>query len=468
MARIALFIHGLSGGGVQRATMNLATELLERGHSVDLLVGTANGASLHLVPPGATLRQLERRPRLAHIALAWRAEPEFRDLLARPVLFPLIPQKALYYLAALTEYLGEQRPDLLISADTYCNIVAVWARKLAGVATKVIVSERNALSAQLTRPDRRHAWRWRHAPGLVGHVYPQADGIVAVSNGVGDDLAELCGIPRGQIVTIYNGTHAGPLRDQHAAERPDHPWMRDGELPVILGIGRLVRPKNFAMLIRAFAILRRSRPARLLILGEEQLRGERARLLALARTLGVETDVQLPGHVKNPYPYLRHAAVFALSSTREGIANVVIEALSCGCPVVSTNCRYGPDEVLESGRYGRLVPVGDAEAMAVAIAATLDAPPDANLLRARGATFGAGRAASAYLALAGISESELDEAPGSRLGHAQHVARFGAEVVRPSLQTRFVEGPGAFEIEADNRSRAKRRSRDQIDGHRAN
>lgn len=403
MARIALFIHGLSGGGVQRSTINLAAEFVRRDHEVDLVVGTAEGASRSMVPAATRLVPLQRQTRLGYLPLVMQAEPDLRRLFLKPVMLPLLPQRALFYLPALADYLQMRQPDAVISADTYCNLVAVWARHLARTRTRIVVSERNALSVQLRRPERRHAWRWRYAPPLVGALYPKADGIVAVSEGVGHDLAALCNIPRGTISTIYNPIHPGEELEDRAAEAVDHPWLRPGEAPVILGVGRLVKPKDFGTLIRAFALVRAERPARLLILGEEHERGERDRLLALARSLGVADDVQLPGHVANPYAFYRRAALFALSSYREGLGNVLIEALSCGCPVVSTDCPYGPAEILDGGEYGRLVPVGDWRAMAAAISATLDSPPALQKLRARGASFSVERAASAYLALAGVA-----------------------------------------------------------------
>ncbi len=405
MARIGLFIHGLSGGGVQRSTVNLANALLARDHEVDLIVGTTHGAARRMVPSGARLVPLRRRTRLSFLPLVLRAEPELRRLFMKPVILPLVPQKAMFYLSALVSYLDQRRPHALISADTYCNLAAIWARRLAGTPTKVIVSERNALSVQLRRAERRNAWRWRHAPQLIGALYPAADGIVAVSDGVGDDLSSLCGIPRHAISTIYNPIHPGAALERWAQEAPAHSWLQPGEPPVVLGVGRLVKPKDFTTLIRAFAVLRQERPARLLILGKEQDKGERARLLALARALGVGEDVQLPGHVDNPYAFYQRASVFVLSSYREGLGNVLIEALSCGCPVVSTDCPHGPAEILD-GSFGRLVPVGDWHAMAKAIASTLDFPPDPARLRARGASFGVERAASAYLALAGLDLCE--------------------------------------------------------------
>jgi glycosyltransferase involved in cell wall biosynthesis len=155
-------------------------------------------------------------------------------------------------------------------------------------------------------------------------------------------------------------------------------------IPVILAVGRLHRQKDFPTLIGAFARLRAERPARLVILGEGKLRPA---LEKVARRLGVGGDVDLPGYRDNPFAWMARAAVFALSSTFEGTANVLIEAMACGCPVVSTDCPHGPREVLDNGRYGPLVPVGDSAALAHAIAAVLDNPPDREVLRSRAALY---------------------------------------------------------------------------------
>lgn len=408
---IALFMHGLTGGGVQRATLNLSRALTERGHKVDIVVGTIDEERRHRVPQGVRLLKLRRSFRWRFWPLVWRADPEGRRLALRPVLLPLVPQKALYYLADLTRYLREERPDAMVAADTYCNIAAIWARRQAGTPTRIIVSERNALGAQLLRPERRRAWRWRYAPPLIRHVYPQADAIVSVSDGVRDDLAAVAGLPVDSIVTIYNASFLGETTRRLIAEPVTHPWLVDKSAPVLVGVGRLVLPKDFATLIRAFARVRAVRPARLIILGDEKTRGERARLQALATELGVAADVDLHGFVENPFAFLARADVFVLSSRREGIANVVIEALVCGCPVVSTDCQFGPYEVLEGGRYGRLVPVGDDQAMAAAIVETLDNPPDREVLRERGATFSLERVAQRYLEL--IDPDEAKQAAGA-------------------------------------------------------
>jgi glycosyltransferase involved in cell wall biosynthesis len=201
------------------------------------------------------------------------------------------------------------------------------------------------------------------------------------------------------MTTIYNPVVTAELFKM-AREVPDHPWFESGAPPVVLGVGRLARQKDFPTLLQAFARLRSERPVRLMILGQannQRTTVERqAELRALAGKLGVADEVALPGFVHNPYAYMAHAAVFVLSSRFEGLPTVLIEALACGLPVVSTDCPNGPAEILENGKYGALVPVGDAFALAKAISATLDAPPDRGQLRTRALVFTVDQAVEKY------------------------------------------------------------------------
>jgi len=163
---------------------------------------------------------------------------------------------------------------------------------------------------------------------------------------------------------------------------------------VILGAGRLTPQKDFVTLIRAFARVRAQHPARLVILGDGKQRGE---ILGLAHRLGIAADLDLPGFVDNPFAWMSRSAVFVLSSVWEGFPGVLIEAMTCGCPVVSTDCPSGPVEIVDGGRYGRLVPVGDDEAMAAAILASLRDPGSPEMLRARAAEFSVDQAIDRYL-----------------------------------------------------------------------
>jgi len=227
----------------------------------------------------------------------------------------------------------------------------------------------------------------------VRRFYPSADGIIAISRGVAEDLAALLSMPERRIDTIYNPVDQDAIR-RRALEPLDDPWLGDRGAPIVLGVGKLRRQKDFETLIRAFAQLRKRRPARLLLLGEGP---ERAGLEALARALGVADAVRLAGYAPNPAAWMARASVLALSSAWEGFSNVLVEALACGCPVVSTDCPSGPSEILEGGAIGPLVPVGDDTAFAAALDRVLARPPDADKLQASVSRFTVDAAAERYL-----------------------------------------------------------------------
>jgi glycosyltransferase involved in cell wall biosynthesis len=205
-------------------------------------------------------------------------------------------------------------------------------------------------------------------PRLIRWAYPRADAVVAVSQGVASDLVEVCGIAASH-VHVLNNPVVTPETARMRSEPVDHPWLRDPTLPVVLAVGRLVPQKDFGTLLEAFALARRSRAARLVILGEGPLRAE---LEATVRRLDVAADVDLPGFCANPYAAMAAADVFVLSSAWEGSPGVLIEAMSCGTPVLSTDCPSGPRQILDGGRWGRLVPVGDAQAMANGLVDAVD------------------------------------------------------------------------------------------------
>jgi len=215
----------------------------------------------------------------------------------------------------------------------------------------------------MTSSQKRVTWKKNIEKILLTQLYPWADGIITVSRKVADDLAEYAGISPSKIHTIYNPVITPELLVM-SGENSAHPWFQPGETPVILGVGRLTEQKDFKTLIMAFSILRQELEVRLVILGEGEKRLE---LETLSQTLGVAHDIDLPGYVENPYSYMHQAGVFVLSSSWEGLPTVLIEALACGCPVVSTDCPGGISEILSNGTYGEIVPVGDPQAMANAI-----------------------------------------------------------------------------------------------------
>jgi len=204
-------------------------------------------------------------------------------------------------------------------------------------------------------------------PHLVKRFYPWADYVIGISRGVADDLSQTAGLPRDRIKILYNPVVTPELREKARAPL-NHPWFETGQPPVVLAVGRLTKQKDFPTLIRAFAQVRQTRPARLLILGEGP---DRPALEALVHKLSLEGDVAMPGFVENPYAYMSRVSLYVLSSRWEGLPTVLIEALSCGLPIIATDCPSGPREILANGLYGSLVPVEDVTALAQAIEAGL-------------------------------------------------------------------------------------------------
>lgn len=369
---VAVLISGFATGGVPRVMTTLAGALAERGHRVDLLAVCADGPALERLP--ALVRLVDLRD--------WRRLP------TRPT--GNRSRRAVLSAPAVARYLRSEAPDVLLSGGNYVNLAAVAGRALARVALPVVVTHHAHLALEARR---KPLVRWS-----VRHVYSRADRVVAVSQGVADELRQATGLAPPRLTAIYNP--AAPARiAEHAREPLDHPWLARGEPPVVLGVGRLHEQKDFPTLVRAFARVRRERPARLVILGTGKGSEPRDELLALADRLGVAADVALPGYVANPWAWMARAGVFVLSSAWEGLPTALVEALACGCPVVSTDCPSGPSEILEGGRHGPLVPVGDDAALADAVLETLASPPDPDGLRARAADFSVEAAVARYLAL---------------------------------------------------------------------
>ena len=342
---VALFLPTLGGGGAERITLNLACGLVARDLSVDLVLVEDEGTYRPRVPDAVRVV----------------------DLGAKRVSKSVLP---------LRRYLTKERPATLLAAFEHATLAALVAHRLARVPTRMVIAVHTTFSIAARGIAMK---RRRVQPMMARRLYPLADGIVAVSHGVADDLARTIGLDRGRIDVVYNPVITPELYRQ-AAEPFSHPWFGDGAVPVVLGVGRLSAPKNFPLLIRAVANVRNRRPVRLLILGEGE---DRSALEALVKDRGLTDCVALPGFVDNPYVYMRRAQLLALSSNWEGLPTVLIEALACGCPVVSTDCPSGPSEILDAGTYGRLVPMGDENALAEAIIHSLDNPHSAEFSQER-------------------------------------------------------------------------------------
>jgi glycosyltransferase involved in cell wall biosynthesis len=360
--KIALFIPTMGGGGMERSTLNLARGLIARGQQVELVLMRARGEFLPEVPP----------------------EVRVTDLGAG---------RALTSTPALLRYLRRERPDVLFAVSETANLVAIWARMLMPRSeTNLVLCAQTSPSRYGYTPDLP---KERLYPLLARRFYPCAAAVAAVSEGVRQDLIDYIRLPPEQVHTIHNPV-VTPELTTLMGEPVVHPWFAPDQPPVILGVGRLVPVKDFPTLILAFAQVRQRRAARLVILGEG---GDRPKLEALAAELDIADDVDLPGFAGNPFAYMAKAAGFVLSSRNEGLPSVLIQALACGSPVASTDCRSGPREILRDGEYGPLVPVGDADGLAGAIEQLLDNPIDAERLRARAADFSIERITERYLAL---------------------------------------------------------------------
>ncbi len=364
---LAVLVASLAQGGVGKMRTHLINRFSELGHRVDLLLGD---------PRSPYMDKLHPKVRVIDLGTS----------------------NAITGVPALARYLWREKPEVMLTQRIRVNVLALRARNLIRSDTRVYVTSNTNITSQLDslRPDKR-AKQTR----LLRKYYTQNDGIMAVSRGVAEDTAAIIGIPAERIRVIHNPVIT-PELDRLAAIPPEHPWFAAGEeTPVLLGVGRLEPQKDFPNLIRAFARVRQSRPCRLMILGEGHLRPE---LQALADSLGVGEHLAMPGFMKNPYQYMRAASLFVLSSRWEGSPNGLTEALAVGTPVVATDCPNGPNEILQQGRLGPLVPMGDSEALAEAVLTTLAAPPTAEFLREGVARYSVENSAREYLEAMGLPE----------------------------------------------------------------
>jgi glycosyltransferase involved in cell wall biosynthesis len=355
--RIAFVIGSLDTGGAQRVALNLAEDFTARGIAVDLIPLVAQGPLSADIPPEVSLIRLGPRGRSS--------------------------------ILALRRYLLEARPSALIAFTFHVNLVAALAHIGLASHTRLILTVHSTFSAALREYPRTIRWILYFGTLLL---YRSADHIVAVSEGAADDFARTVKIRRDRIATIHNPV-LGQEFEAAASEPVEHPWVASG-VPLLVSVGRLSEAKDYRTLIRAFARVRERTNARLLILGEGDRRAE---IETLIRDSRLGEDVDLLGHVRNPLPWMKAADVFVLTSKREGFGNVLVEAMATGTPVISTDCPHGPAEILENGKWGALVPVGDHLAVSEAILDSLVLEPVDT--RRRAEDFTVKSAAEKYLSL---------------------------------------------------------------------
>lgn len=353
--KIAFHFPKLASGGVEKMRIILARELIERGVEVDFVLCSAEGEYLEQVPPKVRIV----------------------DLKASRTIKSLLP---------LVRYIKTTKPDYLISSLGPQNIISILAKKLCSVETKFFVTQHNALALQAKT---KNDFQQRLVPHIYRWALPHADGVIAVSHGIAKDIEAVTKFPKSKIHVIYNPAYT---------EHPSTPANAncDGD-EYILSIGRLVEQKGFDNLIDAFNRVCDAHPnLKLLILGSGPLKNTLSKQIS---ELNLAKKVHLLGFQSNPEEYMRKAKLFVLASRHEGFGNVIVEALSVGTPVVSTDCDFGPSEILENGKYGALVPVGDVEKMADAISKALSSEHDTIKLKSRGAEFSPSAIVDKYLSI---------------------------------------------------------------------
>ena len=359
MSKISIVLPNLKFGGAERLHLNLAEDWAHRGHEVEFILMRKEGEFLSLVSEQIGIVSLDA------------------DRL-RNVVFPL------------TKYLRKSRPDHIIAAMWPLTSYAIISWLLSGRIGKIFVSDHVHLSVSAIHEI--HISQL-YLKGFIMLTYPFADGIIAVSNGVKEDLMKIGHLASNKIKVIYNPVALGVPTSRGSQENRVKLWGVDC-IYNILAVGELKKQKDYENLIKSFSLLPSEINAKLIILGEGLLRESLSQLI---EQLNLNHRVDLHGFVHHPYPWYRTADLFVLSSRWEGFGNVIVEALECGVPVVSTDCPSGPSEILENGHYGKLVPVGDPFALAAAMEESLSQSHDCTLLMKRAKDFSVPKISDLYL-----------------------------------------------------------------------
>jgi len=359
--RIAIFAPSMRGGGMERVTLAIATGIANRGYLVDLLLVKGEGPFMSTIPDNINVVDFNK-------------------------------SRALKTLPSIIKYLRQAKPHSILCSMGHTGLMTILAKQMSFSKTKVFVLIHNTMS-----------FSTRYLPATKRRIlfeatrllFTKAESVIGVSQGVIDDLKQSTPIPHDKLRVVYNPVSTPQLK--HAMNEPNnHKWLVDKSIPVLLGAGRLHYQKSFKTLIQAFYHVVQEREARLIIVGEGT---QREMLTNLVQQLGLEDIVDMPGFVDNPYSYMKNSDLFVLSSDFEGLPTVLIEAMACGCPVVSTDCPSGPKEILNNGEYGKLVPVNNPEALAKAILEELSEKHDISNIQARSEDFSEERVTDEYLSL---------------------------------------------------------------------
>lgn len=348
--KIAFFLPNLGGGGTERSIVKLLDGLNKENFQTSLLLGKAKGPFLKEVPKRILVKELNS-------------------------------SGVSFLLFKLIKYLQQERPDIFVSFLSHVNAISVLAKIFSKTKTKLIISERTTFShtPEITKTTKNKLLAFFFLKPLVRFTYPLADAIVCVSKGVAEDLSRFLGTKK-KIKVIYNPIVSNKL--YILTDQPvEHPLFLNQKVPIILAVGRLTKAKDYPTLLRAFALICKKKKTHLVILGEGE---ERKNLENLVNKLNLLENIAFLGFQKNPYKYMGKASIFVLSSKREGFPNVLVEAMACGIPVVSTDCQSGPNEIIKNGENGILVPVSDEKSLAEAILQVLNNYPLQKKISAEG------------------------------------------------------------------------------------
>jgi glycosyltransferase involved in cell wall biosynthesis len=356
--KITFFLPSLVGGGVEKVFVTLANGLSKNNYSVDFVLSNAMGVHLSALDKEINVINLGK----THVATSFWG---------------------------LTRYLRANQPPVIITGLSNANAAALLASRFFSRSTKTIITQHiNWSQVLINNPSSKEVLVYY----LSKYLYPLATRIVGISAGITNEIHNMRNIDPRKIVCIYNPVVTTQMLE-FAKQQPHHKWFAKKNEPILIGAGRLEQQKDFETLIRAFHKVQSQIACKLIILGEGS---ERKKLERLIHDLNLTHRVELPGFFSNPYSFIAHADLFVLSSRYEGLPTVLIEAIGCKTPVVSTNCLSGPAEILDEGKYGKLVDVGNVDALAEAIIETIQKPLDKDFLMERAQLFSAENAINAY------------------------------------------------------------------------
>jgi glycosyltransferase involved in cell wall biosynthesis len=339
MRHVLLILPDLVPGGAQRIFIDLANSLTASGYKTTAIVAYPSRKAWLFSPPTNVIRLSN-------------AEYGFWSSLMLPILF-----------FRFRKILKKQHPDAVISTLTGTNLLTLLATDYSQRDYPVYIREASTTQNTTSLIIRM----------LKKRLYPKATGIIAVSEGVLNELESSIGLPSSRLHVIKNPVNKGHLKEASRAS-VTHKWLKNKSCPVFIAVGRLTKAKDYDTLIKAFNLVRLTLPAKLIIVGEGL---ERPALESLVSSLKLDDAVDMPGHFDNPYALMARADVFVLSSRWEGFVNVLLEALALGMPIASTDCHSSPREILENGKYGRLAPPGNPHKLAESMLQALKSPPQA-------------------------------------------------------------------------------------------